>query len=128
MEYVSLSAITLRIVEFSISIKSPKPAGVLSKTGAAGVAGVAGPLANASSISALIILPFGPVPVIVLTSTPDDFAKPAANGLTKSLPPLYAGALDGAAAGIGAAAFAGAAAAAGAAAGVGAAAAISSAV
>ena len=86
---------TFLIVEFSISTKSPKLAGALSKTGAAGVAG---PLAIASSISAFIILPFGPVPVIVLTSTPDDLAYPAANGLTKSLSPLLAGALDGAAA------------------------------
>ena len=68
--------------EFS---KSMKPAaGTLSKTG---VAAFTGPAEAASNTSALMILPFGPVPWTPARLTPCSLARFWASGLAKTLPP-----------------------------------------
>ena len=85
--------------EFSKSINPA--AGTLSKTG---VAALTGPDAAASRTSALMILPFGPVPWTPARLTPCSLAKFWAKGLAKTLPPDdFAGAPFDAAAGVDAA-------------------------
>jgi len=80
-ENVSLSAITFLIVVFVKSMNSPEPpsrvGGYIIYAGASVVIedDFAGPAAIASSTSALIILPLGPVPTRVLRSTPLELAK-----------------------------------------------------
>lgn len=68
--------------------------------------GVAGAPTAAASISALIILPPGPEPLILLISTPLEFAKFYAIGLMKILSPdaaAFGGAAAAGVAGVGAA-------------------------
>lgn len=68
--------------EFS---KSMNPAaGTLSKTG---VAALTGPDEAASNTSALMILPFGPVPWTPTRLTPCSLARFWASGLANTLPP-----------------------------------------
>lgn len=79
-ENVSLSAITFLIVVFVKSMNSPEPpskvGGYIIYAGASVVIDdFAGPAAIASSTSALMILPLGPVPTRVLRSTPLELAK-----------------------------------------------------
>ena len=69
-EYVNLSAMTFLIVELGKSMYSPTTA-PMSGAEVMALAGAAvTPDATASSISALIILPPGPVPLTFVMSTP----------------------------------------------------------
>lgn len=97
--------------EFGRSTKLAE--GMLVKTGVAAALGE-DPVAMASSTSALMILPFGPVPWMPARLTPEELARFWARGLAKILLPdglAAAGAetgvagagVDGAAAGVGAA-------------------------
>ena len=83
MEKVSLSAMTFLMFEFSRSTNEAD--GMLANTGVGALA--APPEETASSTSALMILPPGPVPYRPARFTPLALAMFWARGLAKSLSP-----------------------------------------